>query len=108
MTDQPPEPPDFAAALRLPPRTPWQAGFPDVEIHTTVLLRDGHPDYAAAKAGDPMAALSLATDLLSGPTAERIGLELRDEMFVLLPITALETTGFNAIPDAMAQVLAVL
>lgn len=48
----------------LAPRRPWPADFPDVVIHTTVALRDAHPSYAPAKAGDPDAALTLAIDLL--------------------------------------------
>ena len=92
----------------LAPRTPWAEDFPAVAIHQTVDRRDAHPGYAAAKAGDAEAAWVLAGDLLSAPV---VG-ELRSTINVaggdpiLLPITALETTGFNAIPDAMARILA--
>jgi hypothetical protein len=90
-----------------PSRTPWEQGFPDVVIHTTVRERDAHPDYAAAKRGDGGAALRISEDLLAAESVERLRLfgELSSGAPILLPITALETTGFNAIPDAMARVL---
>ena len=96
------------AAFALPPRTTWAPGFADVVIHTTVKDRDRHQSYAAAKSGQSEAALSLARDLLSTARLD----DLRDIVArqtnhpILLPVTALETTGFNAIPDAMARVVA--
>lgn len=69
-------------------------------------LRDGHPDYARAKAGDADAALELAIDLLDGNTIHLLRHQIADRPALLLPVIADETTGFNAIPDAMAQVLA--
>lgn len=90
--------------IGLPRRTPWRADFPPVVIHTAVALRDHHPDYAAAKAGDPDAALRLAQDMLSAESTAQLE-ALATAPPILLPVTAIETTGFNAIPDAMAQVL---
>lgn len=89
----------------LPPRTPWSAAFPEVIVHTEVALRDTHPFYAAAKAGDEEAAITIAEDLLSPLATEALRGVIAGRPAILLPITALETTGFNAIPDAMAQVL---
>ena len=90
----------------LPTRLPWPANFPDVIIHTEVRTRDEHVGYRAAKAGDADAALTLATELLD---RHRIR-ELRDVIGIrpalLLPVIADETTGFNALPDAMAQIMA--
>lgn len=86
-------------------RLPWPSDFPDVVVHTTVALRDGHPGYALAKAGDPDAALTLATDLLDGAAIETLRCAIAGRPVLLLPVIADETTGFNAIPDAMAQVL---
>lgn len=88
-----------------PTRLPWPPEFPDVVVHTTVAQRDGHPDYALAKAGDPDAALTLALDLLDGATIETFRSAIVGRRALLLPVIADETTGFNAIPDAMAQVL---
>lgn len=47
----------------------------------------------------------MAEDLLSPGGTEELRALIADQPTILLPITALETTGFNAIPDAMAQVL---
>ena len=89
----------------LATRLPWTTDFPEAVIHTTVALRDSHPDYARAKAGDPDAALTLAVDLLNGAAIEALGTLIAGRSAILLPVVADETTGFNAIPDAMAQVL---
>jgi len=70
--------PVAAPALLLPPRTPWPAGFPAVVVHTQTALRDHHPEYRAAKAGDAEAALTLAVDLLSDAGAEALQAILRD------------------------------
>lgn len=89
-----------------PPRTPWPIWFPEVVVHTDLALRDSHPMFAAAKAGDREAALTLAQDLLSPRATEVIEAIVDGRDAILLPISAIETAGFNAIPDAMAQVLA--
>ena len=81
------------------PRAPWPVGFPDVVIHAEPAARDNHPDFPAAKGGDRAAALRLAIDLVSRDHAA--GLAAFGGA-LLLPVTAYETTGFNAIPDAMA------
>jgi len=77
-----------------------------VVIHTRVQVRDAHPGYSAAKSGDAEAALTLAESLLSGPATAALRTIVAGQDALLLPVTAIETTGFNAIPDAMAQVLA--
>ncbi|MFL5297393.1 MAG: hypothetical protein ACJ798_13510 [Phenylobacterium sp.] len=76
-----------------------------VVVHSETALRDNHPYYAPAKAGDAEAALTLSEDLLSPDATESLRTIIGTNKAILLPITALETTGFNAIPDAMAQVL---
>lgn len=86
-------------------RLAWPTDFPDVVVHTTVKVRDAHPDYASAKAGDPDAALTLAIDLLDRMAVETLRSTIAGLSAILLPVIADETTGFNAIPDAMAQVL---
>ncbi len=87
------------------PRLLWPADFPDVVVHTTVATRDAHPGYASAKAGDPEDALTLAMDLLDSAAVETLRRIVGDRTAILLPVIADETLGFNAIPDAMAQVL---
>lgn len=89
----------------LPTRAAWPINFPDVVIHTTVAIRDAHPGYPSAKAGDPDAALTLASDLLDDIGINALRGLLAERPALLLPVVADETTGFNAIPDAMAQVL---
>ena len=103
MTDKPPA---KRPLLILPPRTPWRDGFPDVVIHTALVERDSHPHYEAAKAGDGVAALTLSQDLLTGSAIDTLRCLVSELDPILLPITALEIAGFNAIPDAMAQILA--
>lgn len=89
----------------LPTRLPWSPDFPDVVIHTDVRTRDSHPGYAAAKAGNAEAALLLASDLLSTEGTANLRTLIHNCPTLLLPVVADELTGFNAIPDAMAQVL---
>src|SRR5665213_389185 len=89
----------------LPARTPWSPAFPPVVIHSTIGERDRRDAYAAAKSGDADAALRLAADTLSQGSVEQLQgiIDRSARKPILLPITALETTGFNAIPDAMAR-----
>ena len=88
-----------------PTRLPWPADFPDVIIHTDVRTRDAHYHYVAAKGGDADAALELAIDLLSENALSNPPKTISTLGALLLPVTAEETMGFNAIPDAMAQVI---
>lgn len=90
---------------QIPLRLAWPEDFPDVVVHTDLAVRDSHPDYPAAKAGDADAAITLAADLLNLPAIEHLGGIIGQQPALLLPVIADETTGFNAIPDAMAQVL---
>lgn len=91
--------------LEPPPRIPWSDGFPDVVIHTDVKARDAVPEYPPAKGGDAEAALTLALQLSSEPALARLRAIIGNTAIVLVPVVADETTGFNAIPDALAQVI---
>lgn len=86
-------------------RSLWLPGFPEVIVHTTVALRDAHPDYGAAKAGAREAAVRLACALLSDSAVARIQDSLGDLRPIAVPVRAIETTGINLIPDAMAHEL---
>lgn len=99
------DPVDRHTAGPVPPRTPWRLDFPLVVVHTALALRDGHPLYTAAKSGGEDAALALSQDLLSASATAALRQLHEADGAALIPITALEMTGFNAIPDAMAQVL---
>jgi len=87
-------------------RRPWPASFPDVVIHTDLRTRDANPRYAAAKGGDVDAAYALAIELVSDEALLPIIRMAGGRPFLLLPVIAEELAGFNAIPDAMAQVIA--
>lgn len=89
----------------LPIRSPWPPNFPEVVIHTDVRTRDSHPSYKAAKAGDADEALTLAFELLSPDSNDRLRFLVGNRAALLLPVIADELMGFNAIPDAMAQIL---
>lgn len=89
----------------LPVRLPWPPDFPEVIVHTAVATRDAHPQYLAAKSGDAMAALLLAGALLSSAAVAQIGRILGSRSATFLPVVADEQMGFNAIPDALAQLL---
>lgn len=88
------------------PRAPWPAGFPVVVIHTTVALRDAHPNYGAAKSGDHTAAVELVSALLAPGAVRDTENQLAGSKPVIVPVRAVETTGINLIPDAMAHDLA--
>ena len=89
----------------MPTRLPCPRDFPNVVIHTTVRARDTHIQYCRAKAGDPDAALTLVIDLLDNTATKSLRIIIGNRPAFLLPVIADETTGFNAIPDAMAQAL---
>lgn len=74
-------------------------------MHSSVPVRDSHHAYPLAKAGDADAAFELARDLISAETTAQLDAFIDAENPLLLPVIADETTGFNAIPDAMAHVL---
>jgi hypothetical protein len=87
------------------PRSPWPLSFPDVIIHGDLRARNTHPSYTSAKSGDANAAKVLVQAMLSVEATERIARLAADRNPSLIPVTADEVTGFNAIPDAMVQVL---
>jgi hypothetical protein len=78
----------FGSPPVLPPRVPWTVEFPSVIVHTDVVLRDNHPFYLAAKAGDEQAALALVEDLLAASATEDLRELLAGRQPILLPITA--------------------
>jgi hypothetical protein len=92
--------------MTLPiPRTPWPANFPDVIVHSDLKTRDADPDFTAAKSGDPVAAYRLAYRLID--RHRLVGFPFGgDDGGTLLAVSALESTGYNAIPEAMASVMA--
>lgn len=87
-------------------RVPWPPDFPDVIIHTDVKTRDTHPAYVAAKSGDADSAVQLVMDLISQDAIEALRPYAETDALLILPVTAEEAAGFNAIPDAFADHIA--
>lgn len=85
-----------------PPRAPWDE-LPDVVLHAPIPVVKQHPDYADAKAGDADAALRLVRDTISDEAVEKLRRHGIPSAPVLLPVHALESTGVNAIPLALAE-----
>ena len=84
-------------------RVPWLEGFPDVVVHTTVGIRDAHADYAMAKAGAHGPAVRLSRDLTDAHAVDRIRTLLAGRKPLVVPVRAIEASGINLIPDAMAH-----
>lgn len=87
-------------------RTPWPDGFPEVFVHSHLDARDADPDFNAAKSGDGEAATRLCQRLIASQVTREIA-RVVSPATIVLPVTALEVSGFNAIPDAMAEQLAI-
>ncbi|MGC1547994.1 MAG: PLxRFG domain-containing protein, partial [Rhodanobacter sp.] len=88
-------------------RDGWDKDFPDtVTAHTPGFVRD-HPDYAAAKAGDPEAAMRLARDAVTHEFVQKVkdGIPEGSDP-VIVPVMAREAGGENRIPQMAAEVLA--
>ena len=88
-------------------RTPWPPDFPDVIVHGDVRVRNGHASYQAAKSGSAEAAVALVSDMLTLDGLEAMRKLLGGRNPLVVPVTAIEVSGYNAIPDAMAQLIAV-
>ncbi len=87
-------------------RTPWPPDFPDVAVQMDLKTRNSHPVYAAAKSGDAMAAHALVSDVFNEESFGRIAALIGGRKPLVAPVAAVEAGGFNAIPDAMAQLVA--
>jgi len=84
-----------------PIRTSW-SDFPDVLIVADMPLVQGHADFAAAKCGDLHASKCLVDDLMKGKTEHAIRSLIDNKKPVVIPVHALEVSGANTIPVAMA------
>jgi hypothetical protein len=87
------------------PRAQWPNAFPDVIIHGDLPTRNKHPNLSIAKAGNAGAALALVRDLLSDAAIGVLETLVSGRRPFVVPVTAIEVAGFNAIPDAMTQEL---
>ncbi len=89
----------------LPIRTAW-GNFPDVVIHALESTVKQHPAYGAAKAGDSDAAFTLVRHTISPIAVDQIVAISAGRIPLLVSAHALERTGVNAIPEALADELA--
>jgi hypothetical protein len=87
-----------------PVRVPWN-DFPDVVIHSPELEVKGHASYAAAKSGDPRAAMRLVYDQISGQAMKAISKLIGSKAPLFVSVHALENLGVNAIPEVLADEL---
>lgn len=86
-------------------RFPWDA-LPPVWIHAAESAVKQHPAYAAAKGGDPDSAFELVKDHLSSLIVNELMQAFRGWSPILISAHAVERTGVNAIPEALADLLA--
>ena len=88
-----------------PIRTPWN-DFPDVLIHATESMVKKNSNYAAAKAGDVIAARRLVESVLSESSVDHLRIRLAGIDASLASVHAYEADGINRIPAVLAEVLA--
>ena len=89
-----------------PRRVPFLANFPDVVIYrpygSPVRYAD-HPDYVAAKAGDPDAAVRFVDDMVDPAKIGELRATLGDRKPTVVAVHAEEASGRNAIPETYAK-----
>ena len=98
-------PPASGAAPR---RVPFRDGFPDVVIQLPAgspVRFSEHPDYAAAKAGDPEAAARFVNVMVTPAKLDELRTLIGDRQPVAVAAHAEEAAGRNAIPQLYADYL---
>lgn len=93
--------------MNLSPRFPWNH-FPPAYIHAPISVVKSHPAYAAAKAGDNLAAMKLVADVMSPQVLIRLRRRFRDCYPMLVDVRSRPTTSKNIIPNALASGLSAL
>ena len=91
--------------LGIGERASW-GDFPPVIRNGDLHSSKKESEYQAAKAGNMLAAINLVERLLTDDTVEKIRRRIMDSKPLVLPVLAVETSGNNKIPLAMAEVLA--
>ena len=91
--------------LGIGERAPWN-DFPLVIANGVLRVFKIQPEYQAAKSGDMSAAIKLVDRLLTDEMVEKIREQTGHSKPLLLPVLAVEHTGNNKIPLAMAEVFA--
>ena len=91
-----------------PPRVPW-LDFPDALLLAEEARTKKHPEYAAAKSGDGVAAAVLVRSLVDerglAAVSELVAGVGESDALALVSAHAYERDGVNAIPAALAQLL---
>ncbi|EPG9766618.1 phosphoribosyltransferase [Escherichia coli] len=86
-------------------RAEW-GSFPSVIRNADLGALAKEPEYQAAKSGDMTAALDLVDRLMTDDTVERLSEMLHGRNPKVVPVLAVEESGTNKIPLAIAHVLA--
>ncbi|MFT3816190.1 MAG: phosphoribosyltransferase [Rubrivivax sp.] len=89
-----------------PRRAPWKTEFPDVFIVADESAVKRHADYHAGKTGDASAAARLVQAMVPDAAIERVRVALAGHAPILASVHAAEAEGINAIPEALADLLA--
>jgi len=84
-------------------RYPWDT-FPPVWIHANESAVKQHHAYHTAKSGEPDSAYLLVDSLLNPMVVEQLAITF--DKPILVSAHAIEGTGVNAIPEALADALA--
>jgi adenine/guanine phosphoribosyltransferase-like PRPP-binding protein len=87
-------------------RFPWH-GFPSLIIHAEERGVKSHPSYTAAKAGEPASAFDLVRNMVSEKCLAQLCELHSDQKPILVSAHAVESSGVNAIPQAMAEYLGI-
>ena len=94
-------------STKQPPRAAWR-DFPDAFLLAPERETLSHPEYAAAKSGDAVAAARLVDALVNQVDLVKIRRFLdgrEDDQPVLVSAHAYERDGYNAIPAALARLV---
>ena len=86
-------------------RAAWN-DFPEVIRNGNLGTLKNEPEYEKAKSGNMPAAIALVDRLLTNETVKKIKEQIKDSKPLVLPVLAIEATGNNKIPLAMAEVIA--
>jgi len=86
-------------------RAPWH-NFPDVIRNGELKSLSNESEYDAAKSGDWIAAIQLIQRVLTDTTIEQVLRLIGNAKPKLLPVRAVEESGRNKIPLAIAETLA--
>lgn len=89
--------------IRHSKREDKPVSLPDAVVRHPLGAANGHPDYAAAKSGDLMAAVRMAADLVDSELLDQVRAMGGD---VIVPVASIEASGRNKIPTAAAVAIA--